>query len=49
MTSASTQFVAIREWCAIPSAVGRYFKRLTPVNFQLGTPDNHRGRYLQLA
>ena len=46
MTSASAQLLGIREWCAIPSTVGRYFKRLTAVNLQLGTPDNPLGRHL---
>ena len=38
MTSASAQLVAIREWCAIPSAVSRYFGRLTAINVQFDTP-----------
>jgi alkylation response protein AidB-like acyl-CoA dehydrogenase len=29
--------------------VGRYFKRLTAINVQFGTPDHHLGRYLQVA
>jgi alkylation response protein AidB-like acyl-CoA dehydrogenase len=29
--------------------VGRYFKRLTVINVQFGTPDHHLGRYLQIA
>jgi alkylation response protein AidB-like acyl-CoA dehydrogenase len=29
--------------------VGRYFKRLTAINVQFGSPDHHLGRYLQVA
>jgi alkylation response protein AidB-like acyl-CoA dehydrogenase len=29
--------------------VGHYFKRLTAINVQFGTPDHHLGRYLQAA
>jgi alkylation response protein AidB-like acyl-CoA dehydrogenase len=29
--------------------VGRYFKRLTAINVQFGTPDHHLGRYLRVA
>jgi alkylation response protein AidB-like acyl-CoA dehydrogenase len=29
--------------------VGRYFKRLTAIALQFGTPDHHLGRYLQVA
>jgi alkylation response protein AidB-like acyl-CoA dehydrogenase len=29
--------------------VGRYFKRLTAIALQFGTPDHHLGRYLQTA
>lgn len=29
--------------------VGRYFKRLTAINVQFGTPDHHLGQYLQVA
>jgi alkylation response protein AidB-like acyl-CoA dehydrogenase len=28
---------------------GRYFKRLTAIARQFGTPDHHLGRYLQVA
>jgi hypothetical protein len=29
--------------------VGRYFKRLTVINVQFGTPDHHLGRCRQVA
>ena len=29
--------------------VGRYFKQLTSINVQFGTPDHHFSRYLQVA
>jgi alkylation response protein AidB-like acyl-CoA dehydrogenase len=29
--------------------VGRFFKRLTAINVQFGTPDHHLSRYLQVA
>ena len=49
MISASAQLVAIREWGAVPRAVGRYFERLTTINVQFDTPDPHLRPYLQVA